>query len=583
MMKVLSVLILFCLSLAIYANPIDKVGAKQIAEQFFKQALKEADLSQHLGRLSTDITLQLAYEPSATAKTEAFTPEYYIFTSTDSVGFVIIAGDDKVEPIVGYSLNGSFSTQQIPSALSYYLKSYEHYIRDVRMGKVAPQARTYQSSTPVAPLISTLWNQISPYNTYTPTINNESTVVGCFAIAISQIMKYHNWPKAGHGTCHATLNDGYKTPISLTLGEEYNWDQIGTFYSEHVGKLVRDVGYACSSCYGTNKTEAYTADALKALLRHFDYSPDMRLIDRRYYSNESWRKIMISELNEQRPVWICGQDTGGKGGHGFICCGVDQNEYFYINWGWGGKYDGYFDIDVLAPYENYDFSGEQQAIINIKPTEEGENENDFPLIPHVGGIEIFNENNDLFEPWIEYTIYVTNTSDRTIAGHVGYAVYQDNNMLSAEICEMSYYDEIFPNWWWRWNQIISLTDIGKLTNGFREIRFFWKPDGTDKWHTPLGENYTIYVETNDEGNFYYTERPDNMPNNNNGINATDIKIKNIAGGICVTAPKEMLMNIYSVNAMLIKSIRLAPYQTQIIELPRGIYIINGKRVIVQQK
>lgn len=585
MKHALSSVILLCLSAIAYANPIDEEGARQVAEKFYRQAMNHSYGSQLLGRANTRLDLQLAYKPQSGTISESSAPEYYVYTTADSVGFVIVAGDDAVEPVIGYSLDGTFSTHQLPPALNFYLDSYRRYIRDVRTKDIVPEIKTSQSFSPVEPFIHTQWNQNYPYNTYTPTLFGQRTLVGCVAIATAQIMRYYKWPVAGHGTCYATLDDGWETVVSRTLGEVYEWDKIGYYYSEAVGKLVRDVGYACSVCYGTSATWAYDISALKALLRNFDYSPQMQLVDRRYYSNSGWHEILSTEMQEGRPVYISGQDTdittGGQDGHAFVCCGLDSNGYFYINWGWGGSYDGYFNIDVLAPYDYYNYSSEQEAIINIKPIEESEDPNNHTQIPHVGGIELEADFSDAPVPTLDYRIYVTNTSDQTIAGTVGYSVYQNNKELSAGVREMSYYDEIQPGWYSWWDQYITLDDIGEITDGIREIRFMWKPDGSNEWHTPLGENNIIYVETIEGEHYFDTVKPDYIPDNIDDIASDNLDVRMRDNGIYLTASTDMAVNIYSINGILMRTVSLQANARQIILLPQGIYVVNGKRVVVQ--
>ena len=41
--------------------------------------------------------------------------------------------------------------------------------------------------------------------------------------------------------------------------------------------------------------------------------------------------------------------TPNNDGHGFVCDGYDGNGFYHINWGWGGKTDGFFRLSVLNP------------------------------------------------------------------------------------------------------------------------------------------------------------------------------------------------------------------------------------------
>lgn len=64
------------------------------------------------------------------------------------------------------------------------------------------------------------------------------------------------------------------------------------------------------------------------------------------------------------PVQVSGRGTGG---HAFICDGYNPNtDKFHFNWGWGGSYDGWFDMALLTP-GTYDFNSSKSAIVEFYP------------------------------------------------------------------------------------------------------------------------------------------------------------------------------------------------------------------------
>ncbi len=42
-------------------------------------------------------------------------PYYYIYNVGEGDGFVMVSGDDRVAPVLGYSLSGSFDPGDMPS------------------------------------------------------------------------------------------------------------------------------------------------------------------------------------------------------------------------------------------------------------------------------------------------------------------------------------------------------------------------------------------------------------------------------------------------------------------------------------
>ena len=59
-------------------------------------------------------------------------------------------------------------------------------------------------------------------------------------------------------------------------------------------------------------------------------------------------------------------DSQYVSGHGFVCDGYQDDSFFHFNWGWGGSYDGYFNIDNLI-VGGGDFTTMHEAVINGTP------------------------------------------------------------------------------------------------------------------------------------------------------------------------------------------------------------------------
>ena len=53
---------------------------------------------------------------------------FYIFATENNDGFVIIAGDDRVVPILGYSNTNGFSVDSMPENLKWWLDGYVRQI-----------------------------------------------------------------------------------------------------------------------------------------------------------------------------------------------------------------------------------------------------------------------------------------------------------------------------------------------------------------------------------------------------------------------------------------------------------------------
>ena len=104
-------------------------------------------------------------------------PDLYVYNIGKEQGFIIVSGDDRTEPILGYSESGSFSETAIPDNMRAWLEGYSHEIESIpavynnSAVRRSPIRSASQPRSVIMPLIQTKWAQESPYNYYTPTYN----------------------------------------------------------------------------------------------------------------------------------------------------------------------------------------------------------------------------------------------------------------------------------------------------------------------------------------------------------------------------------------------------------------------------
>ena len=511
MKKSFLILLALCVSLIAFANPVDVKTANGIAKKFIHSKIGDFKATQGVHRVNAarDVELDLVYESAS--ETGQGSSEYYVFAPKDSEGFVIVSGEDNMTPVLGYSLTGNFMAGSMPPALENLLASYANYVDDVRSGRAEPMLQSEETITPIEPLIKTTWDQSTPYNNYCPVVNGKRAITGCVPTAIAQIMKYYEWPKAGHGEC--TSKDYMGKTYTITLGEEYDWDNMKDIYqymdytdveAHAIATLMNDVGHACRVAYKTDGTSGNNVYALNALLRHFDYSPSAKVIEKAYYSDVVWKEILYKELSYGRPVFYGGM--GDSGGHAYVLCGIDHSGAFYINWGWSGLCDGYYYLDALMPPgENY--SNGQYALICIKPIEENESEADYIPLPQLRLLGITDSDGSLSSPNATCLIGFRNATLNVLSGEIGYALFEEGEMISHEVKVLRNFQDAGTYFEQQNTDIISLSNLSTLSQGVREIRFLWRPEGNSEWYAPLGD-YKLYIKTFADRHLFFTNIED---------------------------------------------------------------------------
>ena len=227
--KLLSLLLLIvCFSM--FGKPVDETRAKAVGFYFLQNKtnsnlLKEAK------------DLQLTYKVTATiGDTLEERTMFYVF-NVDNVGFVIVSGDDTVIPILGYSDQGTFHSDNMPPALQKWLEGYKNEIiyvvsNDIKATEdidkqwslqiTNKNSNTTLTANAVTPLLQSIqWNQSPYYNALCP----GGSVTGCVATAMAQIMKFWNYPATGAGF-HSYNHSQYGT-LSANFGNTtYQWSSM---------------------------------------------------------------------------------------------------------------------------------------------------------------------------------------------------------------------------------------------------------------------------------------------------------------------------------------------------------------------
>lgn len=298
---------------------------------------------------------QKAKAKSRTATTASTSDAYYVFNN-DAGGFVIIAGDDAVTPVLGYTSTGSFDAENLPEGLKDLLKSYERQIAALGNSYQANQTATRAAFTGEKLLNTAKWNQNEPFNKYTP--NNYPT--GCVATAGAIVMKHHGYPAKGTGSHSYTWN-GKTLTANFELG--YDWANMPAKYDvttaaafDGVARLMADLGVAVEMKYNKTGSGSYIGDLVTALQKYYGYSKLSHLMAIEDVGAEAWNGRLRDEIDANRPVLYAASDPN-TGGHAFVIDGY-KDESFSVNWGWGGYCDGFYKIGALNP----ESAGNQRAI-----------------------------------------------------------------------------------------------------------------------------------------------------------------------------------------------------------------------------
>ena len=358
---------------ALLARPVDEATAKTIALGFLSSKTSNELKSENV---------QLAYTGTSSRGETCF----YVYNA-GTTGFVIVSADDRFRPIVGYSDEGPFITENPSPELMFYLDKIieartspnavlsDNTAEEWQKVKTSGKLLSRNGGRGVDYICTTKWNQDSPYNLYAPEASNGPggrCYAGCVATAMSQIMKRWDYPEHGTGS-HTYSSGGWWGPYYPNLSADfgatyYDWDNMpNKIHSsspqeqiEAVATLMYHCGVAVEMGFSYDGSGASSESVPDAIRQYFSYSSHAEFKHRDSYSLTQWQNKLKESFDLGWPVYYSGYNDSG--GHAFVCDGYDDDDLFHFNWGWGGSNDGWFVVDEI------DFAGWAGAIFNFVPS-----------------------------------------------------------------------------------------------------------------------------------------------------------------------------------------------------------------------
>ena len=230
------IILLLVITYGVKANPVDKKTANKAAQSF---------LTSKMGSYPKIDLIDFAEK--------ALLSNLYVFGNKHC--FVVIAAEDGVHPVLGYSTENAFGIEEMPENVFGWLKTYNEDValavnskmeatEDIRTewnNVLNGQGLTPKTRTSMAPLVRTRWNQTAPYNNLCPedpandsSWYNGHTSTGCMATAMAQVLNYWEHPVRGVGEHsyvpqkHPEYGEQY-----ANFGETvYDWDNMKNNYSD---------------------------------------------------------------------------------------------------------------------------------------------------------------------------------------------------------------------------------------------------------------------------------------------------------------------------------------------------------------
>ncbi len=398
MKKIITVLALaaFFGGVSLQASPVSPEKALDIARKIFDaQKVKRAAPGE------VKIVWNGEFEADA-AKRDAAQPAFYV-VARDGGGWVMVAGDDNVRPVLGLSADGIFESENMPDNVKWWMERIKAYVRSTSVpdpevsGLWAKFVDTKADARVPAGEVTLLidrktpdWGQRTPYNAFCPTKNGETCITGCVPTAIAELLTYESGqegvtvPTHGTGTVGGYAAQGnYVTPNpSFSLEERfYDWENLRKLTNmsaamnapdalkQNLARLIADIGAAVEAQYGLNGTSTMTGQiTISHMIDHFGINKAATWKQAKSFSPRQWTEMLKSEL-ALRPILYSGRTLEDEG-HSFLLDGYgtyDGYDVFRVNFGWNGTDNGFYYITNLDTEGNGNWSYSCSAFFGFYP------------------------------------------------------------------------------------------------------------------------------------------------------------------------------------------------------------------------
>ncbi|MEI6852456.1 MAG: C10 family peptidase [Bacteroidota bacterium] len=332
-------------------------------------------------------------------------PLSYLF-SLSPLGYIAVSGDRDFHPIVAYSFSGNNSGPDNDNPLIYLIKKdYSNRLQNknkiptsiIQKNQLAWESLCNTSpsatkdsafqqwpaagSTPTGGWVLTKWTQSSPYNSMCPMdlVAGSRSYTGCPATAMAQIINFH---QTLNGTRFSDADDYYHNYGSnqFQIDDDYaaygfpSFPQLNLYLDTLENKYLSKAsltnndkaalsfacGLATKTVYNSAGSGTFGVDqAYNGFLR-MGFTT-CQLLDT---SVADPLPQVIANIKDTLPALLAVVDAAWSTGHNLVIDGYNTDDFFHLNFGWGGSYDGWYNIPSGMPYNLTVFEG---IIVDIEP------------------------------------------------------------------------------------------------------------------------------------------------------------------------------------------------------------------------
>jgi hypothetical protein len=365
-------LVLFCVNLTA-GNPrtISSSDAMIVANNQLVRLGKQTGFTLKEGREISKDGLILAY---------AF--------DLEPAGYIVVAASTGLSPVIAYSFESNFGGMNQDNPLFEMLKAdlsiriansntrgnfnnsryeslWETILKNGFISKADPLFEQWPATGDG--WLKTNWTQNPPYNNFCPMdpVTEMRSYAGCPSTAMAQIMNFHETTNDTHFDDADDYYHNYAgrqywidddcATIDFPCFPQLNiyLDSLNAHYLANVSLTNDDkatltfaCGLAARQVYTSQGSGTFGVNQAYDAYRRFGCST-VELLD----SNDADLYDRLKQnIKDTLPAHLAIVDESWSTGHNVVVDGYNTDDYYHLNFGWGGSYNGWYLLPQEIPY-----------------------------------------------------------------------------------------------------------------------------------------------------------------------------------------------------------------------------------------
>jgi len=361
-------------------------------ETFYKTTPIPIDLIEtlaysKLGQLGKENDYQVGAEITPITNEEGENLCYFL--CLDPCGYIVISAYYELPMVIAYSFSGlhqldndqhhqffSFLETDITMRLEHLDLLPEELIqnrRDTIYSLISDfkdplfQQWPSEGTTPTEGWVETTWHQSSPFNDFSPIDlgSGQRSLAGCPAVAMAQILNYHRTINNitfsdiddyyhNYAGNHYMIDDDYSqymfpsfpqlNAYLHTLIDHYTMND--TITDTDKAALSFACGVACKQVYNPSGSGTFGVAQAYDAYQRFDFSSAILLDE----DDPDIYLKLADNMKNAIPAHLAIVNEEWTSGHNLVVDGYNTDDYFHLNFGWNGAYDGWYLLPDELPF-----------------------------------------------------------------------------------------------------------------------------------------------------------------------------------------------------------------------------------------